>query len=478
MPSTLPQEVINRYKNQVFVETGTCFGDGVQLALNAGFKKIYSIEISEELYKQNCERFALEISQGIVQLVNGDSFVELPNILAQISQPITFWLDGHWDPSPHAPGQFVCPLLFELEYIAKHPIRNHTILIDDRRLFGDPNHGWGKEVTEKQVIDQLLSINKDYCLRFEDGYIPCDIIAAYPSTDKVSATAVKSDRSFYISCDGGFGNRFNSLVGGLYLAKILNLAPTVIWNNNNYCGANFTDLFDSTLESGSMHWPTFFDSYKSINLTRHNDFDRTLTCYPPNLTDLPQLIEVVCSSSDPIVYHTDLIPSWVDTNKLIRDILPTIPFHRHLQTKANQVIAANTLGSAYHGVHLRRTDADNVDENMYHSMVTSNPDKKFFVCSDDKDTEVRFAQYPNVFVHEKTSYVEKLVEGHWNTNILDSSGKIWPFNVNRSQVSVIEAIVDLIILGRSQVVPTNSNSTYLRTAMLLHKYYQRSDLVF
>jgi hypothetical protein len=43
---------------------------------------------------------------------------------------------------------------------------------------------------------------------------------------------------------------------------------------------------------------------------------------------------------------------------------------------------------------------------------------------------------------------------------------VYPCNVNRSAQSVIDAVVDLLVLSHSQVVKT-SNSTFLNAALLL-----------
>jgi hypothetical protein len=42
-------DILKNYPNEVFVETGTYKGDGIQMALDCGFKAIYSFEGSEEL---------------------------------------------------------------------------------------------------------------------------------------------------------------------------------------------------------------------------------------------------------------------------------------------------------------------------------------------------------------------------------------------------------------------------------------------
>jgi hypothetical protein len=174
MASTLSLDVLSKYKNNIFIETGTSLGDGVQLALDCGFKQIYSFEINLDLVEHNRKRFKEYGSR--VEIIHGDSSEILSMFLFRIKESSTFWLDGHWDGGPV--GKYRCPLLFELDAIADHPIKNHTLLIDDRRLFGDKNHHWGQEVTEPLVLERIKKINPDYCIKYENGHVPDDIITA------------------------------------------------------------------------------------------------------------------------------------------------------------------------------------------------------------------------------------------------------------------------------------------------------------
>jgi 2-polyprenyl-3-methyl-5-hydroxy-6-metoxy-1,4-benzoquinol methylase len=59
-----------------------------------------------------------------------------------------------------------------------------------------------------------------------------------------------------------------------------------------------------------------------------------------------------------------------------------------------------------------------------------------------------------------------MVPGEWSTTTADHSGRLYASNVNRKDVSVEDAVVDLLILARSQIVRT-SHSTFLNTALLL-----------
>jgi hypothetical protein len=122
----------------------------------------------------------------------------------------------------------------------------------------------------------------------------------------------------------------------------------------------------------------------------------------------------------------------------------------------------------YIGVHLRKTDfVPSFDENIIREAVKTNPEIKFFICSDNKETEEAYLQFPNVFVNPKESYAEKLQPGDWNQTIVDGLGNSFPFNVKRSESSVISAMVDLVLLSRSQLLPTDKRSSFLQVAYLL-----------
>lgn len=170
MPATV--NLFKKYLKRVFIETGTYKGDGVQLALDAGFEQIYSIELGIDLYINCTYRFA-----GIdkVHLFNGDSAMTLPLLLNDIDEPVTFWLDGHYSGGDTVLGSLNTPLLQELEAIKNHKIKTHTILIDDLRCWVKEVHGFNTN----ELIQKLKEINPDYSFDFEDGHVAKDILAAW-----------------------------------------------------------------------------------------------------------------------------------------------------------------------------------------------------------------------------------------------------------------------------------------------------------
>lgn len=167
------QKVFEKYPNHYFVETGTWYGDGVQMALNTGFQEVYSIELAPHYYEKAQKRFS---NQWNIHLYQGDSAKILGNVIANINESITFWLDGHCSLEDTAKGETMTPLLSELELIKQHPIKTHTILIDDIRQASTSAFDY---TTLEQIIAKLKEINPNYSLTFEDGFVKNDVLVAY-----------------------------------------------------------------------------------------------------------------------------------------------------------------------------------------------------------------------------------------------------------------------------------------------------------
>ena len=153
---------------KIFIETGTYKG-GVAHQIIEKTKKLdqcfnhyYTIELSEDICKCASRRYKYieehdydppfdklhtdEMDQSFsktqtyfdnrLTLINGDSAVELKNILDNLDEPACFWLDAHSGAQQYAKGNQDVPLLTELDHIKNHHIKNHIIAIDDAHLFG------------------------------------------------------------------------------------------------------------------------------------------------------------------------------------------------------------------------------------------------------------------------------------------------------------------------------------------------------
>ncbi|MBW2739181.1 MAG: hypothetical protein JRE64_10125 [Deltaproteobacteria bacterium] len=134
-PHGIKQGVVKKYaKNyncQLFFETGTYLGDMIQ-AVKDDFKHIYSVELSEQLYRQAQLRFK---KNHHITLLQGDSGKVIQESLKQIQEPCLFWLDAHYSGGITAKGDKLSPVMEEVVLILTHSVKNHVILIDDAREF-------------------------------------------------------------------------------------------------------------------------------------------------------------------------------------------------------------------------------------------------------------------------------------------------------------------------------------------------------
>jgi hypothetical protein len=179
------RKIIEKYRKDfspsVFIETGTFLGDTVEYFRNQ-FNKIYSIELSEELAKKASNRF---LGAGNIHIIQGNSEMELPKIVSQITGTALFWLDGHYSSEFFVKDEFIktakgetnTPVVAELEIILGSSLRS-VVLIDDARLFN------GKEdyPTIKHIKSIVRKSGKPYNTTISD-----DIIQIIPAHDKKEA---------------------------------------------------------------------------------------------------------------------------------------------------------------------------------------------------------------------------------------------------------------------------------------------------
>jgi hypothetical protein len=171
MSLTLRGSLLKKYWNPTFVETGTYTGGGIATALAMGFQKVLSIDINENYVRNARIRF----TGRSIDVRFGDSSHAFKHMVSSLKTTATIWLDSH---VAHEAVPKGTTLLDELEALATLPYREHTILIDDRRMLGSA--AW-QGVTEVEVLAALKKINPSYKIKFEDGgavghHEPGDII--------------------------------------------------------------------------------------------------------------------------------------------------------------------------------------------------------------------------------------------------------------------------------------------------------------
>jgi len=147
----LNQHNLARFNCNIFVETGTGQGTGLEHACSFPFEKLHTIEIIPELYDHSKNR----IKDNRVIFHLGNSIDILDQILPTFTKTdrILFWMDAHFPGVDFGfglgYGHYVydeenMPLNRELKIIKKH--RDgclESLIIDDLRFYEDGNFELG-----------------------------------------------------------------------------------------------------------------------------------------------------------------------------------------------------------------------------------------------------------------------------------------------------------------------------------------------
>lgn len=201
--------------SDVFCETGTFHGDGIISAIDAGFKKIASVEISKVIQDiaKNRVSEVLQSKSADIDFILGDSEEKIVSLIQfakkNNSQNPVFWLDAHthhFEDGTVTDGK-ACPLLSEITAINNAFSGEAILLIDDLRIIdamATPPHGklnrlraasnalmnpdalvsmfkpgWGKSVNLLTVM-RLASDPMKVSYKLLDGIEPMDVLCVYP----------------------------------------------------------------------------------------------------------------------------------------------------------------------------------------------------------------------------------------------------------------------------------------------------------
>ena len=160
--------IAEQYGTEVFFETGTHRGHGVQHALNCGIKTIHSVEINPYHYLRAKYAFS---SYSNVYIHLGSSHEILSPLLESLAdtKSIFFWLDAHFsydqasncDSFSSHSDKANMPIIEELKSIfSARPHFNDVILMDDLSCFtydeNIPDRSFDDSV--KRYIDQNPSL--------------------------------------------------------------------------------------------------------------------------------------------------------------------------------------------------------------------------------------------------------------------------------------------------------------------------------
>ena len=151
-----------RKYSDTFIESGSCYGSGIDKAIEADYTDIRSVEA----YAPHYDHCKVKYKGTNIKLWFGLSQDKMPEMLADINKPAVVWLDAHVsgkDSAGHDEVNGAKPeyqqhiiLMKELEIILNHRT-DHVIILDDQ--IGDDS---------QKYVDFILSKNANYKFYFYD----------------------------------------------------------------------------------------------------------------------------------------------------------------------------------------------------------------------------------------------------------------------------------------------------------------------
>ena len=160
-----------RYGLRTLVETGTYYGEMVA-PMRKHFDRIYSIELEPQLAEISRQRFGGDPS---ITVLEGDSQVLVPKVVAELKAPAVFWLDAGYYGWPELATD-KSRLTVEFEAILRHPVPGHVILMDDARGLNGQNGALTvEELTAyiaREFPERQVAVKHDILRITSNQYIP------------------------------------------------------------------------------------------------------------------------------------------------------------------------------------------------------------------------------------------------------------------------------------------------------------------
>lgn len=314
------------------------------------------------------------------------------------------------------------------------------------------------------------------------------------------------EKILVIDCGGGTGNRLQNMVNGFYFKEKYNYSKMYFaWRNQWSFTGRYEDFFEKTgefevIEELDRNYPPSI--WHSGNIFPEGYTQKDFTTIIP--TNVPCQVHLMEGDVNAVIKESDIFPPMGNQKALdiIKNHMPG-PSQKVLKF-VNDFMQSNQLVTdKFIGVHIRRTDklghgpGDNYYENQISNILKSNPDAKFFLCSDDPDAEKRLKdRFPkNITFREKDPensprpMIGCFEPGHnfipYNQLLDDELESIcsrtgtnppewWLeertikpgkqlYNAIRTEISVLDAIIDFFILSRSEKI-LNSVGTFFAMA--------------
>jgi hypothetical protein len=265
---------------------------------------------------------------------------------------------------------------------------------------------------------------------------------------------------------GGLGNRLIPLSCVIEFANKTNREVGIIWPKTLRCMANFNSLFDNNFKFFEIPNldPTDTVIYSQREFIEHdanlnNNIDLlelSKKCDFKSLNLMSHLEKE--NKKNIIIYHnTSFISDELISNQL-KQLKPT----KYVLSEVDDFCKKNLIDSNVVGIHARSTDFVNSNLSDYTdkiiNSIKNNSQIKILFCSDNVNWErhVKISFPNNIIIREKKSFVEK-----------HDIHRSWINNVLTTEESVVEGLIDIYLLSKTNFLHYNPESTFAKIVKLL-----------
>jgi len=273
-------------------------------------------------------------------------------------------------------------------------------------------------------------------------------------------------------CDGGLGNRLATLVTACALTLRSKVKWRVVWPENNWCGASFGSLFSTSMQTSASHLTDFgrhLDRYTFVMHENQLKWENAEIVNIAKFRSFDDFLGGVESSKRPIFLYTNFLPEFVGSANFA-DLTALLKSRADLQKITKTFVEAFGIDKTVIGIHIRKTDFSQEinDEGLFRD-ISGRPRQKYFLCTDDAVVSHRFSQLDNCIVFPKSHYPVRLRGNEdWVAASTDDQGRTFPYNISRSSSSVVEALIEMLILSKTTILHT-SGSSFLRSAQFMQR---------
>lgn len=270
---------------------------------------------------------------------------------------------------------------------------------------------------------------------------------------------------------GGLGNILLPMASCKAFAKKTNRKFIACWEPTFACMATYSDLFEDTAEVIIKNDLVTLDNVKiygsssDINYDGHLFNNTSLSSISNKYLPIPVNHLHIRANDDEnnlIVYHNNFIPG-IDLVDSINEF-QNFSWKKEIIATVEQLASELQITKNVYGVTARATDFNNLIEEYItpiRDIIKQNPDSRFFLTSDSKEWEEQICNtFPNnVFKRKKIFYVKKR----------DENNASWSNNILRGRESVIEAVIDMHLLSKTNFILYNSASSFAQMITYLNR---------